>query len=75
LSEDVESRYDTYIVRERAIKGEDLVRNSYFSTVGLNPMKILSHIFSCFQNRISDVFYSISLLARTVDNISSTVRE
>jgi hypothetical protein len=59
LKEDVVSRYDMYLARERAITGKDLVAISIFSAVGLNPMKILSCIFSCFWNRIRDPFYSI----------------
>jgi hypothetical protein len=61
LKEDVVSKYNLYLARERARKGGNLVGISHFSTVGLNPMKILSCIFSHFWNRLRDVFYSIRI--------------
>ncbi len=60
LKEDVaSSRYNMYLAREKAIKRDDLVGISNFSTVGPNPMKILSGFFFCFQNRIRDPLNSI----------------
>ncbi len=59
LKENVAIRYNTYLARERAIKGEDLVGVRNFSAVGLNPMKSLFCIFSHIQDRIRDPFYSI----------------
>ncbi len=61
LKEDIASRYDLYLSRERAIRGGDLVGISKFSVEGLNPAKILSCVFSHFWNRIRDVFYSIRI--------------
>jgi hypothetical protein len=61
LKEDVKTREDKYLARERVINGGDLIQISNFFAVGLNPMNFLSCIFSCFQNRTRDVFFSVRI--------------